>query len=262
MNDPRPRQMRGSNHTGMRQYNERIVLQAIRHHGAIPKADLARLTQLSTQTVAIIVGRLESEGLLIKQDRVRGRIGQPSVPLALNPQGAFSVGIQVGRRNLELLVADFCGQTVQRHEVLYEYPDPDHLLREMAEGLRQLQKGLGENGSRVVGVGLTAPLSLHKWADLMGGDAAQALARWEGVDLLSQVQKITELPVVFAKDTHAACVAELLQGHGRQVRSFLHIFVGTFVGGGLVLGGHLMGGGARQLRSHRLHARGSGGIGR
>jgi len=85
--------MRGSNHVGMRQFNERTVLQAIRHHGAIPKADLARLTQLSTQTVAIIVGRLLDDGLLIKQDRVRGKIGQPSVPLSLNAQGAFGVGI-------------------------------------------------------------------------------------------------------------------------------------------------------------------------
>jgi hypothetical protein len=116
--------MRGSNHVGMRQFNERIVLQAIRHHGAIPKADLARLTQLSTQTVAIIVGRLLDDGLLVKQDRVRGKIGQPSVPLSLHPQGAFSVGIQVGRRNLELLVADFTGQPVERVEVLSTTPTP------------------------------------------------------------------------------------------------------------------------------------------
>ncbi len=62
-----PRMMRGSNHSGMRQFNERIVLQAIRHHGAMPKADLARLTQLSTQTVSIIVNRLEGDGLLINK---------------------------------------------------------------------------------------------------------------------------------------------------------------------------------------------------
>jgi predicted NBD/HSP70 family sugar kinase len=93
-----------------------------------------------------------------------------------------------------------------------------------------------------VGVGLTAPLSLHKWADLMGGDAAQALARWEHIDLPAEVQRLTDLPVVFAKDTTAACVAELLQGHGRSVRSFLYVFVGTFIGGGLVLSGHIMNG--------------------
>lgn len=234
--------MRGSNHVGMRQFNERIVLQAIRHHGAIPKADLARLTQLSTQTVAIIVGRLLDDGLLLKQERVRGKIGQPSVPLSLNPLGAFSVGIQVGRRNLELLVADFCGQPVQRLEVHYDYPDPDHLFASMAQGLQTLQERMGDAWQRTVGVGLTAPLSLHKWADLMGGQAAQALARWEHIDLPAQVRALTDLPVVFAKDTTAACVAELLQGHGRSVRSFLYMFVGTFIGGGLVLSGHIVNG--------------------
>jgi predicted NBD/HSP70 family sugar kinase len=234
--------MRGSNHVGMRQFNERTVLQAIRHHGAIPKADLARLTQLSTQTVAIIVGRLLDDGLLLKQDRVRGKIGQPSVPLSLNPRGAFSVGIQVGRRNLELLVADFTGQPVERVEVLYDYPDPDLLFQSMAHGLQTLQTRMGDLWSRTVGVGLTAPLSLHKWADLLGGQAAQALARWEHIDLPAEVQRLTDWPVVFAKDTTAACVAELLQGHGRSVRSYLYVFVGTFIGGGLVLSGHIMNG--------------------
>jgi len=234
--------MRGSNHVGMRQFNERTVLQAIRHHGAIPKADLARLTQLSTQTVAIIVGRLLDDGLLLKQDRVRGKIGQPSVPLSLNPQGAFSVGIQVGRRNLELLVANFCGQPVERIEVLYDYPDPDVLFQSMAQALQTLKERMGNLWSRTVGVGLTAPLSLHKWADLMGGQAAQALARWEHIDLPTEVQCLTDLPVVFAKDTTAACVAELLKGQGRNIRSFLYVFVGTFVGGGLVLSGHIMNG--------------------
>ncbi len=237
-----PTSMRGSNHVGMRQFNERIVLQAIRHHGAIPKADLARLTQLSTQTVGIIVGRLLDDGLLVKQARVRGKIGQPSVPLSLNPQGAFSVGIQVGRRNLELLVADFCGQPVERLEVLYDYPNPDVLFQSIAHGLQTLQERMGEFWTRTVGVGLTAPLSLHKWADLIGGEAAQALARWETIDLSAEVQRLTDLPVVFSKDTTAACVAELLQGQGRVVRSFLYVFVGTFIGGGLVLSGHIMNG--------------------
>ena len=234
--------MRGSNHVGMRQFNERIVLQAIRHHGAIPKADLARLTQLSTQTVAIIVGRLLDDGLLLKQDRVRGKIGQPSVPLSLNPQGAYGVGIQVGRRSLELLVADFTGQPVERVEVHYDYPDPDHLFASMTQGLKTLQERMGAGWQRTVGVGLTAPLSLHKWADLMGGQAAHALARWEHIDLPAEVRRLTDLPVVFAKDTTAACVAELLQGRGRSVRSFLYMFVGTFIGGGLVLSGHIVNG--------------------
>jgi predicted NBD/HSP70 family sugar kinase len=83
-----------------------------------------------------------------------------------------------------------------------------------------------------------------KLAALVGvtSQAAHALARWEHIDLAAEVQRLTDLPVVFAKDTTAACVAELLQGQGRNVRSFLYVFVGTFVGGGLVLSGHIVNG--------------------
>jgi predicted NBD/HSP70 family sugar kinase len=237
-----PRMMRGSNHNGMRQFNERVVLQAIRHHGPMPKADLARLTQLSTQTVSIIVNRLEGDGLLTRQARVRGKIGQPSVPMALNPDGAFSVGLQVGRRSLEVLVSDFLGQPRHRLQFSYRYPDPDAVLLNISEGLAQMQTLMGEHWARTVGIGLTAPLSLHKWSDLLGGEAGVALKRWEQLDLLTAVQALTDLPVEFAKDTTAACMAEMLQGHGRSFDSYLYVFVGTFVGGGMVLAGHIVAG--------------------
>jgi predicted NBD/HSP70 family sugar kinase len=239
------RMMRGSNHTGMRQFNERIVLQTIRHHGAIAKADIARHTQLSTQTISIIVSRLEGDGLLIKQDRIRGKIGQPSVPLSLNPNGAYSLGLQVGRRSLEVVVIDFLGQSRHQLQFTYTYPDPNLVLPNIKHALAQIQKTMGTNWSRIVGIGLTAPLSMHKWSHVLGDatdKSAQVLKRWEHIDLLSEVQSLTNLPVEFAKDTTSACMAEMLQGHGLQVNSFLYVFVGTFVGGGLVVAGHIMAG--------------------
>ena len=237
-----PRLMRGSNHNGMRQFNERIVLQAVRLHGAIPKADLARLTQLSTQTVSIIVNRLEADGLLVKQDRIRGKIGQPSVPLALNPQGAFSLGLQVGRRSLEVLVSDFLGQPRHQLQFNYPFPDPEDVLRHIRHALAEMEGLMAGNWQRLVGIGLTAPLFMHKWPDLLGGEAGAALQRWEPIDLLAEVRALTPLPVEFAKDTASACMAEMLQGQGRAISNFLYVFVGTFVGGGLVLAGHIMSG--------------------
>jgi predicted NBD/HSP70 family sugar kinase len=239
------RMMRGSNHNGMRQFNERIVLQTIRHHGAIAKADIARLTQLSTQTVSIIVNRLEGDDLLVKQDRVRGKIGQPSVPLSLNPNGAFSLGLQVGRRSLEVVVTDFLGNTRHQLQFSYPYPDPEVVLPNIELALTQIEQTMGDDWARTVGIGLTAPLSMHKWSNLLGDSSPQsaaALKSWEHFDLLSAVQALTNLPVEFAKDTNSACMAEMLQGHGITVNNFLYVFVGTFVGGGLVIAGHIMSG--------------------
>ncbi len=237
-----PMRVRGSNHEGMRQFNERTVLQAVRLHGATPKAELSRLTQLSKQTVSIIVEKLLDDGLLLKQDRIRGGIGQPSVPLALNPDGAFSVGVQVGRRSLEVLVSDFVGRVRQHNTFHYDHPDPEVLLPRIQPMLDTLRDEWAPMGSRFVGLGLSAPLDMHQWADVLAPDAALALARWEQIDLRERVQAMTELPVTFARDTVAACTAELLQGHGQRCPNYLYIFVGTFVGGGLVLSGHLISG--------------------
>jgi predicted NBD/HSP70 family sugar kinase len=233
---------RGSNHVGMRQFNERVVLQAIRHSGSLAKADIARLTHLTAQTVQVIIARLEADGLVRKLAPVRGKVGQPSVPMALKPEGAFSIGIKIGRRSLDLLLVDFTGQVRERLSLDYPFPDPDTLFAEIDTRLRALTDSLRPLlKARLHGVGIAAPLSLGGWQNLLGVPAAQA-AKWAGIDIRERVQAMTPLPVEFVKDTAAACVAELVAGRGRSIRSFLYVFVDTFIGGGLVIDSHLRGG--------------------
>jgi predicted NBD/HSP70 family sugar kinase len=230
---------RGSNHVGMRQFNERVVLQAIRLHGSLPKAEIARLTKLTAQTVQLIIGRLEADGLVVKQAPVRGKVGQPSVPMALNPDGAFSIGIEIGRRSLDMLLVDFSGQVRERLSLDYPFPDPDRLFDEIARRLKALRKALGPARSRLLhGVGIAAPLSLGGWQALLG-IAPEVAQKWAQIDIRERVAAMTDVPVVFVKDTAAACVAELVAGRGRSIRSYLYVFVDTFTGGGLVLDSHL-----------------------
>lgn len=230
---------RGSSQGGLRQYNERVVLQAVRLHGAVPGADIARLTGLTAQAVSQISKRLLDDGLLRKGAPVRGKVGQPSVPLSLNPAGAHAVGIKVGRRRMETLLVDFTGAVQGRWALDYDFPAPGELLDEVVRRLAAIRRRLGAEGrERVQGVGIAAPLALDGWASLLGVDPAVA-GDWHGFDLCHAVRARTDWPVVGMKDTTAACVAELVAGRGRDVGSFLYLFVDTFIGGGLVIDSHL-----------------------
>lgn len=229
---------RGSNHVGMRQFNERVVLQAIRLNGSLPKADLARLTGLTAQTIGLITTRLADDQLVIKQERTRGRIGQPSVPLALNPDGAFAIGIKMGRRSADWLLVDFTGQVRQRFRLDYEFPQIDSLMPVMSQHIHAMLATLGPLKDRLVGVGVAAPFQLGGWHRLLGLSQSQA-TDWNQFDLREAVQTLAPAPVVYAKDTTAACVAELVAGRGRDLKNFLYLFVDTFVGGGLVLNSRL-----------------------
>jgi predicted NBD/HSP70 family sugar kinase len=229
---------RGSNQVGMRQFNERVVLQALRAHGSLPKGDLARLTGLTAQTIGLITARLDEDQLLTREAPVRGRVGQPSVPIGLNPDGAFAVGIKIGRRSADWLLVDFTGRVRQRLVLNYPFPDIPVLLPAIKANLNRLLQDLGPLRDRVVGVGVAAPFQLGGWHRMLGLTEAQSRA-WNDMDLAAEVQALTDLPVSFAKDTSAACVAELFQGRGRDIGSFLYLFMDTFVGGGLVIHSHL-----------------------
>lgn len=233
-----PLRQRGSNQGGVRQFNERVVLQALRGHGALAKADLARLTGLTAQTIGLITARLDEDDLLTRGAPVRGKVGQPSVPIGLNPDGAFAIGIKIARRSADWLLVDFTGAVRERISVAYDFPDAAALLPVIDSNLQRLVTGLGALAPRVVGVGVAAPFQLGGWHRMLGLTQAQSDA-WNHLDLGAEVQKMTALPVSFAKDTTAACVAELLQGRGREIHSFLYLFLDTFVGGGLVLHSHL-----------------------
>jgi predicted NBD/HSP70 family sugar kinase len=219
----------------LRQYNERVVLQAIRLHGALPAAAIARITHLTPQTVSQISRRLLDDGLLAKGELMRGKVGQPSVPLALAPDGAYAIGIKIGRRSMDVLLVDFSGAVRARWSTEYEFPEPQSVFAEIAQRVKSIRRKLGPVGQeRVTGIGVAAPLSLGGWQALLGFPR-ELSDQWERTDLSETIGRLTGLPVQSLKDTAAACVAELVAGRGRQLRSFLYLYVDTFIGGGLVI---------------------------
>jgi predicted ArsR family transcriptional regulator len=99
--------VRGGDQLGLRAYNRRMILNLIRQDGALSKAEIARQTGLSAQAVSVIVKALLKDKLVRREKRVRGKVGQPHTPIALNADGALSVGVKIGRRSLELMLVNF-----------------------------------------------------------------------------------------------------------------------------------------------------------
>ena len=240
--NPRERALpvrRGTKQTGVRLYNERLVLSLVRQHGALPRASIARLTGLSPPTVSEIVRQLEADRLLRREPRQRGRIGQPSTPLSLEPDGAFAIGVKVGRRSADILLMDFVGRV--RHELhhTYPYPSPGHLLDLIGEGSATLARRLsGQERARIAGLGIAMPFELWNWEEEVGAPLG-AMRAWEAVDLRAEVARISEFPVYLCNDATAGCAAVHLFGHAAAYPEFVYVFIAWFVGGGVVIDGNL-----------------------
>jgi predicted NBD/HSP70 family sugar kinase len=230
---------RGTNQSGVKLYNKSLVLSLIRSHGSLSKTEIARRTGLSTQTSSVIMQQLEDDGLLIRMEPMRGKVGQPSIPMSLNPEGAFSIGFKFGRRSAELVLMDFVGRPRRMVRATYAYPVPNDLERLIRSGVAEITGDLSAHQlGRICGLGIAAPFEMWGWEAEVGAPH-EVLEAWRTYDIRTGVEKLVPWPVHFCNDATAACGAELAFGSGARYANFLYIFIATLVGGGVVLNGSL-----------------------
>ncbi len=226
---------RGTNAAGMRAHNERLVLSLVRREGALPKAEIARMTGLSAQTVSVIMRALENDGLLARGEPVRGKVGQPSVPMRLSPEGAYFFGLKIGRRSSDLILIDFQGKVQARAQITYRYPTAAATLKFAVDAYDQLRAQLTPaQRERIYGMGIAMPYQLWDWANTLGVPEDD-MTPWRDLDIRGALEDHTGLPVLLQNDATSACGAELMLGEHKALPDFLYFYLGYFIGGGLVL---------------------------
>src|SRR5260221_2136103 len=152
---------RGTNQSGVKLYNKSLVLSLVRRYGSLSKTEIGRRTGLSTQTSSVIMKQLEDDGLLIRKEPMRGKVGQPSIPMSLNPEGAFSIGFKFGRRSAELVLMDFIGTAPRLGPASYAYPAPKALEQFIRSGASQVTTDLSKQQLGIIcGLGISAPFAI------------------------------------------------------------------------------------------------------
>ena len=229
----------GADQAGVRVYNERLALSLVRRFGQLSKIEVARMTGLSVQSTSTIMNRLSGEGLLKREAPLRGRVGQPTVPVSLDPEGAFAFGLKIGRRSSDLVLVDFAGKIRDGESLDYSYPTPEAVLAFAESALPRLTARLSQRQkARLAGLGVALPFQLWGWSDEIGAPAG-ALDGWRSLDLAAELGRHCGLPITIFNDATSACAAEYYFGEAWQERDYLYLFVGDFLGGGLVLNSSL-----------------------
>lgn len=225
----------GLSQKGVRNHNERLLLSLLQRNGHMPGSDLAKLSGLSPPTVSAILRGLESDGLLARGDPVRGKVGKPSVPMMLSPNGVLSFGLKIGRRSADLLLMDFTGAVRQQMQFNYAYPVPEDVFAFLAECIAQISADLtADQANRICGIGVAAPFEMLNRHGATGRKVDDFLS-WKDVNIPLEVAKFSTLPVSVVNDATAACQAEHVFGRGKEFRDYAYFFVGAFIGGGIVL---------------------------
>ncbi len=229
----------GATQAETRVYNERLVVSLIRRHGELSKVDLTRLTGLAPQTITTIVNRAADGELLVRREPLRGRLGQPSIPYALNPAAAYAFGVKIGHRSADLALIDFVGNVIALEQTTFDYPMPADIM-DFARGAtsRILRRNKAVPAHRVAGLGIASPFYQLQWDDDIGAPASRFDA-WRRIDIRAGLDEAFDWPVYLFNDATVAAGAELMFGAGLGRPDFLYVHIGHHIGAGLVLDHHL-----------------------
>lgn len=228
----------GTNLLHTRQYNLRIVLETIRLFGPLSRADVARRTELSVQTVSNLVKELADAGLITSEgEQRRSGPGAPSTQLAIRPDGAWTIGLDLDDHLTGVLV-DLAGKVHHRIHVDIDFPTPEHALELMASVVDELIGRQRLKRADIAGVGVGIPGPMRRAPDGSGYLAApKAFPGWDNVPLAALLQERLGMPILLENNATAAAIGERWYGAGQHISTFFYVYFGSGLGGGLIMNG-------------------------
>lgn len=157
----------------------------------------------------------------------------------------YYIGIDVGGTNLKAGLVNEEGRIVEVERIPLDYKDPEQFAKVVADLAWAVSKKGGAALEDVAWVGMGMPGSVD-------GGFVRYLTNipMENVPLEDLFRRHFDRPLYLGNDADCAAVGEYFSGAGKGTRDFAVVTLGTGVGCGLILGGHLQGGAASSEAGH------------
>ena len=236
--------------------NEARALTVLFRQGPTTRAELARALGLTRSTTGNLVQSLVESGFIRENpegaEEVEARVGRPGILVAIDGDGAFFLGADIGVDRIEALAVDLAGAVRGRVGRAFDGrgSDPATTIAAMMELVADVIAML-PSADRVRGLSVAIPGFLA--AD--GATHHAIIIGWHGIPVGRLLETAFEgrMPILLENDANAFAVAETYRwtGENHDPEDVLVVLIENGLGGGIISGGRL----------HRGLLRGAGEIG-
>jgi predicted NBD/HSP70 family sugar kinase len=227
----------GANAERSRSHNRKLVLGRLRATGESGRAQIARASGLSIQAVSNIIAGLMDDGLIVEQGRKATGRGQPPVLYALNPQGAYALGIEVRPDAVNATVLDLCGTPLASARRALAAADLGSVRSCVQDARDAVLRTASISASKLLGAGIVMPGPFGVTGITGSGSD---LPLWDDIAPGPWFSEALSLPVAIENDANAAAIAERVCGVAQGLETYAFLYFGQGLGLGIVSGGRLM----------------------
>ncbi|HEU5123173.1 MAG TPA: ROK family transcriptional regulator [Verrucomicrobiae bacterium] len=218
-----------------RDINRRIVLNLIRKHQPVSRADLSRHSGLQRSTVSSIAETLISERWVTEGAVGHLPRGRRPTFLHLNGERAGIIGVNIRPSRTTIALASLDSRFISQ-ENLPTDRNSSRFVAGLVERIRRLMKAHPEMSCEGIGIALPGRVDITTNKLIFAPNLG-----WKALDLKRPLENATKLSVELENAANACALAELWSGrHGESVRNLVAITVSEGIGVGMILNGQLV----------------------
>ncbi|MEP6618039.1 MAG: ROK family transcriptional regulator [bacterium] len=230
------RDFRRATRTTSREINRRIVLNLVRDHQPVSRADLARRMDIGRGVVTSIIQELIDEGTIYEGATGHAARGRRPTMLYVRTQDRLALAIDIRFSRTFVMLTDFAGTQIalESFDTIFEAKP---LVAELVERMQRMMAANGAAG-RCEGVGLVVPGMVEP---VTGRVLISPQLGWRDVDIRDALAAGIGLPVYIENAPMACALAQMWLGQrGNSSDNFVYVTVSDGVGAGIVLNGQLI----------------------
>lgn len=230
------RDFKRATRTTSREINRRIILNLVRDHQPVSRADLARRMDIGRGVVTSIIQELIDEGTIYEGATGPAARGRRPTMLYVRTQDRFVAAVDIRFSRTFLMLSDFAGTQIalESFDTIF---DPQLLCGELVTRVRRLLLLHGANG-RCEGVGVVVPGMVERQS---GRVLVAPQLGWRDVDIRDTLAEGLGLTVQIENAPMACALAQMWLGQrGNASDNFVYVTVSDGVGAGIVMNGQLI----------------------
>lgn len=215
--------------------NQRLLLDLLRRHQPIARADVTDLTELTQQSIHRLIEGLIGDGLVATQRGKPNGRGKPSPRLSLASSSVHAAGFVVSADRVVLTVADLSCNAISQKKLDLDLSNPGRAVRQMGQALAETLDQLEISRRALCGIGFAMAGAFVQQGCTFG--MPSPLGAWSLMDIGAELRAEFNKPVFIENDATASAIAESLVGVGKRYKTFALIAFNYGLGGGLIIDG-------------------------
>lgn len=221
----------------MRKTDPFNLLRLVYTNGPLSRTDIAERVEVAPSYVSGIVSQALQRGLVLEQGFVPSKGGRRRILLGINPGLAQMIGIDFGRRNIRIVVADFAGKILDYRPFGWEASKGrDHVLQLVDTVLKDLLPKYPAIAA--IGIAHSGVISRQEGKVLF----FPQVSGWEETPIKQMFEKQYGFPTVVEDAVRAMATMEHRFGYGKDRRNFVYMSVGMGIGSAIFVDGRLYAG--------------------